>query len=416
MPRSSRGTGGTPWDASPVPGSEAGCLGHPGSEGGDTARALKGEGTLPGAGGKHSPETVRIISNPRVPVLAPDREPLMPAKASRVRGWIKEGKARPVRTKLGIFAVQLLEEPSGREKQQIAVGIDPGSKYTGVAVASSGAILCGFNLELPDHIKERMDKRRERRRNRRYRKCRRRKCRFLNRRGHKIAPSILARKQLELRVVKELAKIYPISIIALEDVSFDHRNKRNGKYFSHVEIGKRWLISALERIAFVELFKGWETSQRRKELGLKKDVRKENRTPEAHVSDAVALCSLVLGDIRITPFHFDVVRRPKYSRRMLHAEQPAKGGIRRPYGGTTTPFIFRKGDYVEAMQRGRVVRGWVSGHTKHLISVSDFEWKRLGQFAVSNVRLLERNTRLLLKSKEVRGANSSHQCVFARLL
>ena len=139
-------------------------------------------------------------------------------------------------------------------------------------------------------------------------------------------------------------------------------------------------------------------------MRLEKSGEKDVRTPESHVSDAIALCSLILGDVKITPFHFDVVRRPKYSRRMLHAEQPAKGGIRRPYGGTTTPFIFRKGDYVEAVQGGRVVRGWVSGYTKHLISVSDFEWKRLGQFAVSKVRLLERNRRLLLKSKEVKRA------------
>ena len=333
---------------------------------------------------------------------------MMPTKASRARRWIKGGKAKPIRTKLGIFAVKLVEEPSGREKQPIAVGIDPGSKYTGVAVASKKAILCGFNLELPDWIKKRMEKRRERRRNRRYRKRRRRECRFLNRVGHKIAPSILARKQMELRVVKELAKTYPISEIAVEDVAYDHRKKRNGKYFSQVEVGKSWLLSELEKIAAVKRFRGWETARRRKELGLRKSDRKEERAPEAHVSDAIALCSLVLEDTEMTPFHFDVVRKPKYSRRMLHAEQPSKGGVRKLYGGTTTPYIFRKGDYVEATQGERTVRGWVSGYTRNLISVSDFEWRRLGQFAVSKVRLLERNTRLLLKSKEVRRANSSH--------
>jgi hypothetical protein len=367
---------------------------------------LKGEGTLSGAESKDSVK--RIISNPRVPVLAPDGEPLMPTKASRARRWIKEGKAKPVRTKLGIFAVQLIEEPSGRAKQPIVVGIDPGSKYTGTAVGSKRAVLCGFNLELPDYIKERMAKRRERRRNRRYRKCRRRECRSLNRTGHKIAPSILARKQLEQRVVKELARTYPITGIAVEDVAFDHRNRRYGKYFSQVEIGKKWLVSMLEKIAPVKLFKGWQTSVRRKELGLKKEYKKDERIPESHINDAIALCTLILGDVALTPFDFDIVRRPKYSRRKLHLEQPSKGGIRRQYGGTTTPFGLRKGDYVEAEQGKRIVRGWVSGYTKKLISVSDFDWKRLGRFVVSKVRLLERNTGLILRRKEVKRGEFLH--------
>jgi len=408
MPTSSRGAELTPWDASLVPSSDAARPERAGSfaRRGDTVRALKGEGTSSVEEDKNSTE--RIISNPRVPVLAPDGAPLMPTKASRARRWIKEGKAIPTRTKLGIFAVQLTVEPPGREKQPIAMGIDPGSKYSGIATSSKQAILCGFNLELPDYIKKRMDKRRELRRNRRYRKRRRRKSRFLNRTGHKIAPSILARKQLELRVAKEIAKTYPISEIAMEDVAFDHRNLRFGSYFSQVEIGKEWLKTELEEIAPVKLFRGWQTSVRRKEQGLRKEYNKEERVPEAHVSDAIALCSLLLSVIELTPFHFDVVRRPKYSKRKLHLEQPSKGGIRRQYGGTTTPFLFRKGDYVEARQGKKIVRGWVSGYTKNLISVSDFDWKRLGQFAVSKVRLLTRNTSLLLKSKEVKTAHSSH--------
>jgi len=399
MDASNQSIGQTPWDTSLIPGSEAVSLEDTSSVTSDTAYAVVEE-TLSGTESKHSEK--RIISNLRVPVLASDGEPLMPTKASRARRWIEEGKAKPIRTKLGIFAVHLIEEPSGRVKQPIVVGIDPGSKYTGIAVTAKKEVLCGYNLELPDYIKQRMDKRRELRRNRRYRKCRRRECRFLNRTGHKIAPSILARKQLELRVVRELVKTYPISEIAIEDVRFNHYNKRYGKYFSQVEIGKNWLIAELEKIAPVTLFNGWETSVRRKELGLKKVSKKDARVPEAHVTDAITLCSLVLGDVQLTPFHFDIVRRPKYSRRKLHLEQPAKGGIRRQYGGTATPFIFRKGDYVEATQGKKTVRGWVSGYTKKQISVSDFDWKRLGQFVVSKVRLLERNAGLLLRRKEVK--------------
>lgn len=411
MPKSSRGIEQeTPGSASLTPSADAVCLEHTGFPlmEGDTVYTLTGEETLSGEG-KNSME--RIISqNPRVPVIAPDRTPLMPTKASRVRRWIKEGKAKSIRTKLGIFAVQLVAEPSGREKQDIAVGIDPGSKYTGIAVASRREVLCGYNLELPDYVNQRMDKRRELRRSRRHRKCRRRECRFLNRREHKIAPSMLARKQLELRMVKELSKTHPITGIAIEDVRFNHYNKRYGKYFSQVEIGKKWLIAELKKIALAELFEGWETSGRRKELKLKKSSRKDVQEPEAHVTDAIALCSLAQGNIKITTFNFDIIRRPKYSRRKLHLEQPAKGGIRQQYGGTTTLFVFRKGDYVEATQGKRTVRGWVSGYTKNLIAVSNFDWKRLGQFVASKVRLLERNTGLLLKSKEVKSTPTS-RCI-----
>lgn len=405
MPKSSRNAGLTP-HTSLTPGSEAVCLEHtcfPLMEC-DTACILTGKGTLSSeiVESKHSEKRIISFRNRRVPVLAADGEPLMPTKPSRARKWIEAGKAKPIKTKVGIFAVQLIEEPSGRAKQPIVIGIDPGSKYSGVAVVSGKAIFYGCNLELPDYIKARMDKRRELRRNRRYRNCRRRECRFLNRSGHKITPSILARKQLELRAVEELAKTYPVTNIAIEDVRFDHYKKRYGKYFSQIEIGKKWLRAKLEKIAGVELFDGWETSIRRKELGLKKTSKKDARTPESHVCDAVALCSLVLGEIDLTLFEFDVLRRPKYSRRKLHLEQPAEGGIRRKYGGTTTPFIFRKGDYVEATQGKRTVRGWVSGYTKSFISVSDFNWKRLGQFVVSKVKLLERNSGLLLKKKEVK--------------
>jgi len=337
----------------------------------------------------------------RVPVLAADGEPLMPTKASRARKWILDGKAKPLRTNLGLFVVQLVGEPSGRKKQPIVVGLDPGSSYTGVAVVSREAAFCGFNIELPTHVSERMQHRSMLRRGRRYRNCPRRESRFLNRNGSKIAPAILARKQFELRVVRELAKTYPISEIVMEDVRFDHYHKHWGKNFSQVEIGKNWLMAELGKLAPVRLFDGWETSEKRKELGLVKSTDKSARNPEAHVNDAMALCSLVVDLSNPAIPHFDVVRRPLYSKRKLRLENPAKGGVRRAYGGTTTPFTYRKGDFVEATQGSRTVRGWVSGSTKNQISVSDFEWTRLGQFSVKKTRLLGRNTRMLLQHKEV---------------
>ncbi len=67
----------------------------------------------------------------RVPVIDKDGKPLMPTKASRARRMVRDGKAVGKRNKLGIYYIQLVDEPSGKEKQDISVGIDAGIKYQG---------------------------------------------------------------------------------------------------------------------------------------------------------------------------------------------------------------------------------------------------------------------------------------------
>lgn len=41
-----------------------------------------------------------------------------------------------------------MSEPSGRDKQDIVITDDPGSKFSGVAVISKRAVIYGSNLEL----------------------------------------------------------------------------------------------------------------------------------------------------------------------------------------------------------------------------------------------------------------------------
>ena len=90
---------------------------------------------------------IQLLDKPvgkiRVPVVHPDGSPAMPTLSSRARRWIEEGKAVPKRTKTGIFYVQLIEEPSGRDKQDIVLLNDPGNRFTGVAVVSKKAVLYG---------------------------------------------------------------------------------------------------------------------------------------------------------------------------------------------------------------------------------------------------------------------------------
>lgn len=56
-----------------------------------------------------------------------------------------------------------------------------------------------------------MTGRRQSRRFRRDRKTPQRPIRFLHRTGHKIPPGIKANRELEWRVLQELAKMYPIT-------------------------------------------------------------------------------------------------------------------------------------------------------------------------------------------------------------
>lgn len=97
-------------------------------------------------------KAIQLLNKPvgkiRVPVINPDGSPAMPTLSSRARKWIENGKALGKRTKTGIFYVQLVNEPSGRNKQDIVLLNDPGSRFTGVAVVSKKAVLYGCNLEL----------------------------------------------------------------------------------------------------------------------------------------------------------------------------------------------------------------------------------------------------------------------------
>ena len=353
----------------------------------------------------------------RVPVRSKNGKPLMPTKASRARRWLKEGKAVIYKNDLYSFAVQLTID-SGEETQPIAVGIDPGKHYSGIGVQSAKATLFTAHLELPfQRIKDRMETRAMMRRGRRGRRINRklpfdqrahRQKRFDNRRGHKLPPSIKANRQLEYRVVKELSQLFPISSIIYEIVK-----AKGDKGFSPVMVGQKVMTEQwLPSIAPVTTKFGWETARRRDSLGLEKDREKSNQNPATHAVDGVALASHDFlkykclkgdkgwfeGSVKITNAPFSVIKRPPVSRRQLHLMLPTKGGVRRKYGGTVTQHGFRKGDFVETERKGIKYQGWVSGSTKTQVSVSDFDWKRLGQFSAKKTQLLKRNTNLIVNT------------------
>lgn len=361
----------------------------------------------------------------RVPVLNPDGSPAMPCKSSRARRMVRDGKAVGKRNKIGIYYIQLVDEPSGREKQNISAGIDPGKYYSGIGLQSSKLTLFTAHLFLPfETVKKRMEQRRMMRRARRGRRIDRnlpfeqrahRQKRFSNRRDNKLAPSIKANRLLEIRVITELSKLYPIASIVYEYIK---AKTLPGCSFSPVQVGQKWAIEQLSKIAPVVTKFGWQTSNLRKHLGLpKQKIKKREAVRATHAVDGITLASSQFvdylpfensegrghcwqGKVEITDAPFFVIRRPPISRRQLHLMIPTKGGNRRKYGGTTTRHGIRKGDYLEAIKAGITYQGWCSGDTAKQVSVSNSNWKRIGQFTASQVRLLRRATGLLCTQEE----------------
>lgn len=359
----------------------------------------------------------------KVPVVSPNGKPLMPTKPSRARRWIRDGFAIGKWSDLGVFYVQLIQQPSGEETQPVSVGIDPGKLYSGIGVQSPKSTLFLAHLILPfQTVKDRMEQRRIMRRGRRGRRVNRkviyfnrahRQKRFNNRRQNKLPPSIRANRQLELRVVTELCQLFPVSKIVYEYVE-----ARGSKSFSPVMVGQRVMLGWLSNLAPTETQFGYETANLRNQLGLVKTKDKSAQTPESHAVDGLALaCSEFFkyesfhtantrghqwaGSVQLTPSVFLVIRRSPISRRQLHLMVPAKGGVRRKYGGTTTRHGVRKGDVVRAKMAGRVCIGWVSGDTQKQISVSDPNWKRIGQFTASKVQLKSRANGLVVSRQSV---------------
>jgi hypothetical protein len=347
---------------------------------------------------------------------------------------VRDGKAVGKWNKIGIYYIQLVEEPSGRKTQPINCGLDPGKKYAGIGLQSNKFTLFTAHLFLPyETIKKRMEQRRMMRRSRRSRRINRkvefsirahRQKRFSNRRNNKLAPSIKANRKLEIRVISLLSKLYPISTIVFEYVKADvdltsgRKSARLGKSFSPVMVGQAWAIEQLSKIAPVVKKFGWQTSNLRKHLGLEKQKHsKGDAIPQTHSVDGVTLAASQFidylpfensggrghcwqGQVSITDAPFFVIRRPSIVRRQLHLMIPSKAGNRRKYGGTTTRHGYRKGDYVEAAKAGVTHQGWCSGDTAKQISVSDSNWKRIGQFTASKVKLLRRATGLICKQEK----------------
>lgn len=260
----------------------------------------------------------------------------MPCTPPKARMLLKEGKAHPKRNKLGLFYLQLTytQEPTN---QALVVGIDPGSSFEGYSVVGTRDTVLNLMVEAPTHVKEAVATRRTMRRARRFRKWRR-LCRSTNRlsRQKRIPPSTRSRWEAKARVVAHLMTIMPLTCAVVEDVqATTTKGKKWNRAFSPIQVGKMHVYRLLATLGLeVQTRAGWQTKALRDYYGLAKTTKKSKQAFDAHCVDAWVLAATVSGAPQPSCTRLWYVVPARLHRRQLHAFQPAKGRVRRPYGST----------------------------------------------------------------------------------
>lgn len=161
-----------------------------------------------------------FFNYPKVFVVDKSGRPLLPTHPARARMLLKKGRASVERViPFAIRLDRIIENPVGSLKAKV---ID-GAKRVGIALVNefTGEVVFRGVILLRQNVSRLITLRREYRRNRRYRKVRHRKARFSNRKQMMPPPSIRQKKESVLRVLKDLAKIAPISGVDVALHSFD---------------------------------------------------------------------------------------------------------------------------------------------------------------------------------------------------
>ena len=303
-----------------------------------------------------------------VPVVDKNQKPLMPTTPSRAARWVKSGKATPF-WKRGVWCVRLNQDPSDDKKQDIAVGVDPGSKREGFTVKSEAHTYLNIQAHAVTWVKQHVETRRNLRRSRRYRNTPCRQPRWSNRRKARIAPSTRARWNWKLRILNWLAKMYPIATVCVEDISSKTRKGRGGKWnmlFSPLQIGKNYFYGEVRDKWKLEIYQGYETKAIRDDLGLKKTKGKLAEKFSAHCVDSWAMANDHVGG-HIEPDNKDmlVLKPLRFHRRQLHRQTFKPGGKRTRYGSTRS-LGFERGSIVTHPKWGET---YIGGNTNNRISL-----------------------------------------------
>jgi 5-methylcytosine-specific restriction endonuclease McrA len=163
-------------------------------------------------------------------VLSKNKKPLMPCSEKRAR--ILLSKKQAVVHQFYPFTIRLKKE-TGCDRQPVQIKLDPGSRFTGVALVidlpTLMRTLCLFELQHRGYqISEALTQRRAFRRRRRN-QLRHRPARFNNRtrKAGWLPPSIQHRIDTTLALVNKLTHRCPVDLIAFERVKFDMQKMTN---------------------------------------------------------------------------------------------------------------------------------------------------------------------------------------------
>lgn len=308
-----------------------------------------------------------------VPVLDKDKKPLMPCSEKRARKLLEKGEAKPYWSR-GVFCIILQKEPSSRNYQDIAIGIDPGSKFEGFSVKSESHTLLNIQTEAKTDVKDKVEARRNLRRNRRDRKTRYRPHRFNRSVGDGIPPSTKSRWVYKLSIINWIRKLYNITHVVVENVKAKtwKNAKKWNMSFSPIQVGKNFFRGEIKKmnVDYSE-FDGFETYEFRNSYGFKKNSKKSKKDFYTHCVDAWVLANQIVGGhTKVDNIRTLFLKPLKIYRRQLHVQKFSKGGLRKKYGSTRSMGLERR-TLVKHPIYGLTLIGGTSKNRVSLHSISD---------------------------------------------
>lgn len=314
-------------------------------------------------------------------VLDENKNPLMPCSEKRGRRLLERKEAKPYWYK-GVFCIVLQRPPKTTYKQEVVVGIDPGSKFEGLTVKSEAHTLLNIQTEAKVDVKKKIETRTTLRRSRRSRKLRYRPHRPNRGVGKRLPPSTKSRWQYKLSLLNWLSRMYPVTHVVVEDISATTKEGKRGwnKTFSPLQVGKNYFRDEVEKMgAEYSEYAGYETYGFRNSHGLKKNSNKSKKDFYTHCVDSWVLANEVVGGHTKVDNERVLFLSPlKRYRRQLHRQNPQKGGTRPPYGGTRSLGLER-GTLVKHPKYGLSL---VGGTSKGRVSLNSIQTnKRLCQNA-----------------------------------
>ncbi len=287
------------------------------------------------------------------------------------------------------FTMRLLYGSSGY-KQPISLGVDAGTKHIGVSATTNKRVLYEAEVLLCTDIPELLATRREFRGTRRRRKTRYRHARFLNRKKSQgLAPSLQNKVDTHVRVIKQVAKILPVSRVTVKVAQFEDQVKRKTASLRDATqmTVPRWFVyyGIKEEWPNAKFTYGYITKNTRIRQGLAKSHRVDARWISGN-------------PLAVSCGHTYLIKRVRGQNRQLHIATILKDGMHKANKATKYLFGYELFDTVlfegqECVIFGRRTRG-------------HFDLRKLDETKIHashhcrNLRLLLRASTLLVEKAQ----------------